>query len=61
MTTKIQANGWNYQVETDSQGTITRIGCERRFPLTAPKWIGDEWLVADLQRRVDAIRAESAD
>ena len=53
---EISANGWNYIVWTNEDGKITHVQCAKRFPKCDARMIGDDWMISDLQSRVDAMR-----
>ncbi len=46
-------HGWNYTVQLNKAGGISKIGCPNRFAPADPKFIGDDFIVAEVTRVVN--------
>ncbi len=53
--------GNQYTVEADlGTGKILRVACLRRWPLSDVKFVGDDWLVGELQKMVETAFEDEA-
>lgn len=52
----IHLYGWDYVLWTDDAGKITHIQCNYRWAKAEIKYLGDDWLLGELQSKVDELR-----
>lgn len=47
--------GHHYTVEVNSENTVVRCACLGRWPMCDVRFLGDEWLLSELQCAVDGM------